>query len=153
MDYMLWIWVGVVALAMIIEAMSMDMTSIWFAVAGIISIIVWAIDSNAIVWQLVVFVVVSTLCIVFLRRITKKLIQKPTVATNSDVLIGKKAVLVDEITENELGSVKINGIVWSVKAENDEAIASGSEVEITKIDGNKLIVKKVKVAPVAESQE
>ena len=143
MDFMLWVWVGVIALALILEAMSMDMTSIWFAVGGFVSLILQVCGAN-LTWQIVPFVIISALCIIFLRNITKKLIQKPTVATNIDKQIGLKTKLIDRISEDDLGSIKINGIIYSAKSENDEIIESGTEVEIVKVEGNKMIVKEIK---------
>lgn len=142
MDIILWIWIGVIALALVVEAISMDMTSIWFAVGGIVSLISYLCGASLTV-QIILFVIVSALCIVFLRNITKKLIQKPTVATNIDSIIGTKAIMIDKTTELELGSIKVNGIVYSAKAEDNSDIESGTEVEIVKVEGNKMIVKPI----------
>ena len=42
-----------------------------------------------------------------------------------------------------IGSLKINDITWSAVAENQEEIKENEIVEVVKISGNKLIVKKV----------
>ncbi|MGN1227572.1 MAG: NfeD family protein [Christensenellales bacterium] len=140
MDFMLWVWIGVVALALIVEAISLDMTSIWFAVGGLCSLIAYGFKAPPTL-QIILFLVVSALCIIFLRRITKKFIQKPTVATNIDKIIGTKTKLIESIKNDQLGAVKINGITYSAKSFNDTEIESGCEVQILQIDGNKLIVK------------
>jgi len=142
---MIWIWLIVVALALIIEFITLSLTSIWFAVAGLISLILSAFDWN-ISWeiQLVIFIILSTLLIVFVRKIAKKFLFKGSdEKTNADLFVGEKYKLITQITEDELGSVKINGVVWSAKSENSEPIEKNSEVIITKVEGNKVIVKKI----------
>ena len=142
MDYMLWVWIGVVAVSLIVEALSMDMTSIWFAVGGLFSLILWAIIPDQIVWQVAVFLVISALCIIFLRKIAKRILfQKPTVATNIDKMIGTHTKLLESIKENAPGTLKINGVVWTAISLNDKEIEGGTEVEIIQIEGNKMIVK------------
>ena len=51
--------------------------------------------------------------------------------------------MIDKTTELELGSIKVNGIVYSAKAEDNSEIESGTEVEIVKVEGNKMIVKPI----------
>ena len=142
MDYMLWVWIGVVAISLIVEAISMDMTSIWFAVGGLFSLILCAIVPNQIVWQVAVFLVISALCIIFLRKIARRLLfQKPTVATNIDKMIGAHTKLLEPIKEDVPGTIKINGIVWTAVCVDNQEIKSDTEVEIVQIEGNKMIVK------------
>ncbi len=43
------------------------------------------------------------------------------------------------------GQVKVNGEIWSAKTEDESFIAKGTEIEVLKIDGVKLIVSPVKV--------
>lgn len=44
-----------------------------------------------------------------------------------------------------LGQVKVNGEIWSAKTEDESKIEKGTEIEVLKIDGVKLIVAPVKV--------
>ncbi|MBQ8749557.1 MAG: NfeD family protein [Clostridia bacterium] len=152
MEFMLWVWIGVIAVAMILEAVSLDMTSIWFAVGGICGLIFWACGLD-IVWQIVIFVIVSGLCIAFLRRITKRLISKPTVATNIDKLIGTNTKLIEPMTDDQLGAVKLNGIVYSVKSVQGGSYEVGTQVSVVQIDGNKLIVTPIETNRLQENVE
>lgn len=141
---MIWVWLAVVAVSLIIEFITWDLTSIWFAVAGLISLILSAIDGINWIWQLGVFIVLSALLIIFVRQICKKLLLKTDEKTNVDAFIGKRTKLLTSIGENEnFGTLKFNGVVWNATAEDNSQIAEQSEVEIVKVDGNKMIVKKV----------
>lgn len=141
---MIWVWLAVVAVSLIVEFITWDLTSIWFAVAGLISLILSAIEGISWVWQLVVFIVISALLIVFVRQICKKLLLKSDEKTNIDAYIGKRTKLISGIGANEdFGTVKFNGVVWNAKTEDNSTIAENSEVEVVKVEGNKLIVKLV----------
>ena len=140
---MIWVWVGVVVISAIIEAISWDLTSIWITFGGITALILCAIAPETILWQIILFVVITALCIIFLRPIEKKCISKKTIATNISSFIGQKSKLITPITENELGTIKLNGVLWNVKSENNEPINENEKVEIIEISGNTLTVKKI----------
>lgn len=139
-NVMIWIWIGVIALAMVVEAFSLDMTSIWFSVGGLCGLLALSLGANITV-QVIIFLIVSALCIIFLRNLAKKFIQKPTVPTNIDKNIGQKTKLCEEITEDTMGSLKINGIIYNAKSVDGASIPQNAEVEIVSIEGNKMIVK------------
>ena len=141
---MIWIWLAVVAVSLIVEFFTWDLTSIWFAVAGLISMILSAIDGINWVWQLAVFLVVSAVLIIFVRQICRKFLLKHEEKTNVEAYAGKRTKLLSAIGENEnYGTVKFNGVIWNAIAEDNKAIDKDSDVEIIRVDGNKMIVKKV----------
>ncbi len=141
---MIWIWLAVVAVSLIVEFFTWDLTSIWFAVAGLISMILSAIDGINWVWQLAVFLVVSAVLIIFVRQICRKFLLKHEEKTNVEAYAGKRTKLLSAIGENEnYGTVKFNGVIWNAIAEDNKAIDKDSDVEIVRVDGNKMVVKKV----------
>lgn len=140
----LWVWLGVVVVATVVELMTLDMTSIWFAISGLVALILSAFDQIHWIVQLIVFVVLSSALIVGIRPIARKfLLKQMNEKTNSDSLIGKKVYMTSTASFGQMGSVKIADVVWSAVPENEEeTIEEGAVVEITAISGNKLIVKK-----------
>ncbi len=143
MSVMFWVWLGVLVGMAIIEMITAELVSIWFTVGAIPSFILAAIMGNTL-WevQVAVFVVVSALSIIFLRKITKKwLFKNINEKTNLDAYIGKKVRMLSRTDFETLGSVKINDVVWTAVAENNETIEKDKVVEILKVSGNKLIVK------------
>ena len=92
-------------------------------------------------WQLLIFTLLSCLLLVFTRPIALKKLKKKQVATNSDSLIGKRAELLEPVTELDKGSLKANGIIWSAKSEDGTAIPAGTECVIKSIEGNTLLVQ------------
>jgi membrane protein implicated in regulation of membrane protease activity len=94
--------------------------------------------------QLIVFSIFSTLGFFVIRPFVFKYIYKnsDSLETNIDAMIGKKAVVTEEI--NNLlskGRVKFGGESWMARTENDEVIATDEIVEILRIEGAKVFVK------------
>lgn len=145
MDFMFWVWLAVVVVSAVMEFVTMDLTSIWFTAGAVIPFILSAI--NGVHWaiQISLFVVLTVLAIVFLRPLAKKcLLKNANTQTNVSALIGKRCKMVTGCDFENMGSVKINGVVWSAVANDDNPIAQDEIVEIVKVDGNKLVVKQVK---------
>ena len=69
---------------------------------------------------------------------------KETVQTNANSLIGKKAVVIQEIDNlAQTGQVRINDIEWTARSVDDGVkIEKDTIVEIREIQGVKLIVRK-----------
>ena len=141
---MVWIWLIVMLLALVCEGCTTALVSIWFVPSALVSLILAAAEVD--VWvQAVVFFVLSILFIaVFHKVFKKKLANNKSKATNTDMLIGEKAVVTEKIDNlNARGAVKVNGQFWSARAEDDaRVIEEGEIVEIIAIKGVKLVCRK-----------
>lgn len=143
MDYMFWVWLAVIIVTAVIEFATMDIASIWFTIGAIVPFILAGTKVVSWHWQLVIFIVTSAVLIVALRPATKKwLLKYDNSKTNVESLIGKKFRLLDKTDFETTGSVKVNGVVWSAISIDNQPIEKNEIVEVVKIDGNKLIVKK-----------
>ena len=95
--------------------------------------------------QFVVFGVVTLLCLIFLRKIAKKLLFKNSKdKTNLDLYLGKEFTIIKKY--GDIAYIKFNGIEYSAFLENvDEAnnLEVNDKVEIIRFEGNKAIVKRV----------
>ena len=101
--------------------------------------------SNIII-QTSVFVIFSGLLIFATRPLIKKFDKNDTVPTNVYSIIGKKAVVIEDINwANGTGQIKLQGEVWSAKTTDNINIPKGSEVEIEKIEGVKAFVRPLKI--------
>lgn len=137
-----YIWLGVLALSLIVEFISMELVSIWVSVGSLVAMIL-AFCNVSITIQLIVFGVVTIACILGLRRIALKFFFRNKGKTNLDAIIGTTYKLIKKVNAEELGAIKVNGVEWSVKSLDNEEIDAGNFVEIVSVDGNKFIVKKV----------
>lgn len=144
MEVMFWVWLAVIAVAIIIEILTLDLVSVWFAFGAVIPFILAAVGGIAIEIQIAVFVVVSALLIIFMRNWAKKLLFKNmNEKTNINSIIGKKIRLLEDTDFEHLGSLKINDVTWTAVSHDGKLIKAGQIVEVVKVDGNKLLVKEV----------
>ena len=139
----LYVWLGVTVATLILEFVTFDLVSVWVSVGAFVAMILAACKVGYEI-QIVVMVVVSVGRILGLRKITLKWLTKNNEKTNMDLVVGKRVKLLTKITQDELGTVKLNGITYSAKSSNNEEILENEYVVIEKIEGNKLIVKKEK---------
>ena len=77
MEWLIFLWLGIIILTIVLEATSYDLISIWFSAGALVSMILAIIDSTTkleINWvaQVLVFVIVSAILILSLRPVTKK---------------------------------------------------------------------------------
>ena len=139
----LWIWGIVTAIALIIEFLTADLITVWFAAGGLVTLFVVALETKIpLIWQLVIFVGVSVALLLSTRRICLKLLCGDNIKTNTDALMGKRFVV--NKVEEDYTYHNINGVSWKVIAIEGEQLETGVEVEICEVKGNKLIAKKVK---------
>lgn len=140
-QYMLAFWIVMLVAFVVIEAITAQLVTIWFAVGSVAALIAEMLGAE--VWlQWLIFVAVSAVVIIATRPLVKKLTKQKSQPTNADRCIGQLAVVTEEINNIEAkGAVKVGGIVWSARSETDETIETGKTVTVTKIDGVKLIVR------------
>ncbi|MBE7073723.1 MAG: NfeD family protein [Clostridiales bacterium] len=137
-----WVWFGVVVLSVLVEIVTQELVSVWFAVGALIPFILSIFNGVPIWLEIVIFVAVSIVLVCFMRKVAQKWLFKYGGArTNADALIGKTLKLLEDVTRDDKGAVKFNGVVWSTITEDDSEIKAGTYVEVVRMAGNKLIVK------------
>jgi membrane protein implicated in regulation of membrane protease activity len=134
-------WLIALAVFIIIEIITLGLTTIWFAGGSLIAFLLSLVYDNLIL-EVVVFLVVSLVLLIFTRPIAAKYFNKQRVKTNYESLIGKEARVTEKIDNfNASGQVIVEGQEWSARAVNDQkVIAPGERVVIRSISGIKLIV-------------
>lgn len=133
-------WIILVIVFAIAEAASMGLTAIWFAV-GSLAAALSALFGIDLIWQILVFIAVSALCVVYTKPFVVDKLKVKKTPTNLDRNIGKKGVVTEDIDNmNGKGQVKINGLVWTAVSENGDGIKEGETVVVKAIKGVKLIV-------------
>ena len=139
---MMIVWGVVAVAALLVEIVTVGaMTSIWFTVGAIASLILAALKVNTVI-QIVAFVVVSLLALLTIRPMAAEYLRGNTVATNNDRLIGTFVKVTKEITPDVWGEVATPGMKWSAVEVNGEVCEVDTKVKVLAIEGAKLIVKK-----------
>ncbi|MBR3714807.1 MAG: NfeD family protein [Clostridia bacterium] len=141
MTTMIYIWIGIIVTALIVEALTAGLTSIWFVPAAVVCIVLELLKVPQGI-QIAAFLVVSLIFILCMRKFSKK---SKHVATNvTDMVIGGEAIVTERIDSlAETGEVKIYGKRWSARLEDGETAEIGDHVEVIRIAGVKLICKKI----------
>ncbi|MBQ2941944.1 MAG: NfeD family protein [Clostridia bacterium] len=137
------IWLIIAVVLAVIEASTVQLVCIWFALGAVLALITSVFTENILV-QVLVFIFSSVIMLAFTRKIVNRLTGSKSEATNADSLIGKTFTISEEVNNDAgTGTLKARGTVWSVVNVEEAVIPSGTKVIIEKIEGVKLFVKKV----------
>lgn len=147
-------WLLLAAIFIVLEIISLGLTTIWFAGGAFIAAIAAACHANLVI-QIVLFLVVSLVLLFVTRPIALKHLNANTEKTNSEALVGQRAIVLEEINNlKETGKAKINGMEWTARSATDtEIISAESIVTVVDIQGVKLIVETVKDTEPVTSNE
>lgn len=138
---MLIFWVVMLVILIVVEAVTAQMVTIWFA-AGAGAALVSEILGAEVWLQWIIFVAVSAITLIATRPLVKKLTQTKVQPTNADRCIGQTAVVVEDIDNVDgKGLVQVGGITWTARSSDGTVFRKNEQVTVEKIDGVKLIVK------------
>ncbi|MFJ2620283.1 NfeD family protein [Glutamicibacter sp. NPDC087344] len=130
------IWLAVFLLLAIVEMLSLDLYFIMLGVGALGGVTVALLDGP--VWlQVVVFCIVSLLMILLVRPIAVRHLKKSPEGfrTNIERLIGEDALIL-EPTSRLSGSAKIQGEIWTARAEpNMPTMMPGSYAKVRRVEG------------------
>ncbi len=149
------IWLILAALFLLIEMSTVMLLTIWFTGGALVAMVV-ALLGGGIGWQIVAFLLVSTVFLGIGWRYRKRLNvgRFNKTATNADRFIGKIGVVtipIDAVLGQ--GQVKVEGMVWSAVTRDGEAISVGEKVRVLAISGVKLIVEPVALTAEASADD
>lgn len=138
------IWMGLLIVFGVGEAITVGMTSIWFA-AGALAALICSLLGGGMTLQIVLFFVVSTVALLAFRPVAQKYIYNKVEATNADSIIGKEVLVTEAICNLQgQGAVNVSGLTWSARSADHSDISVGKLVRILRIEGVKVFVEEVK---------
>ena len=138
-------WLGLVAVLLLAEAMTVGLTTIWFAGGALVAAIA-SFFQVILVIQVLLFLVISLVLLIFTRPWAIRFMNYNREKTYVDSLIGESAVILEKVDNlKETGKAQVRGMEWTVRTEKDEeTVEKGEVVTIVKVQGVKLIVKRRK---------
>jgi len=137
-----WFWVAATVILILIEAFTMGLTTIWFA-CGAFLMIFLSMTHMSFKLQLLLFVVISCALLFSTRPFAIKKLESKRIKTNSDALVGKKAIVTETIEPLKKGAIKINGVEWTATTSDESTVEKGKECVITDIQGATAVVKAI----------
>lgn len=136
-------WLAAMIVFGVVEAATVGLVSIWFAVGALAALIAAALGGSVIL-QVVIFVAGSLITLLIIRPLAAKYINGRRVPTNADRVIGQEAVVTEAIDNlNARGQVKVAGAPWTARSQDDSPIPAGTTVRVLRIEGVKLYVTPV----------
>ena len=143
MDYMIWVWLGAAVVFGIVEALTAGLVSIWF-VAGSAAALIAAFLGAGLGLQVALFLVVSAAALAATRPLVRRYAEGKAVPTNLDRVLGDSGKVTETIdNENSTGAVYVDGKTWTARSADGAVIPEGAMVEIMRMEGVKLFVKKL----------
>lgn len=136
------IWLIIFVVCIVIEIVTMGLTTIWFAGGALVAAIGAAVGAP--LWlQIVLFIVASLVLLYFTRPIAVKYFNKDRVKTNAESLVGQQAIVISEVDNLQgIGQVTVGGQEWTARTVKEGiTLPVGSVVIIRAINGVKLMVE------------
>ena len=141
-DNLPWVWVAVTIICVVIESLTLSLTTIWFGISAFVMVFL-AFTPLPFPAQLFIFVVLALVLLIFTRPVVKQKLNQKKIATNYERIIGQIAVVTRKITALDKGSVKINGMEWTAAVREDIVLEEGSKCIIEEIAGVTVYVKEI----------
>lgn len=135
------IWTALLVLFTLGEAISVGLTSIWFA-AGSLAALVCALLEGPWPLQIALFIAVSALTLLAFRPLAVKYFNGKVERTNADRVIGSTATVTEDIDNLKgAGQVRVGSMPWTARSETGEVIPAGTLVRVRRIEGVKVYVQ------------
>ena len=135
-------WLIALVVFLGIDPATLGLATIWFAGGALVALIA-AMCGAGIVIQIVLFLVVSLVLLFFTRPFAVRFLNKDTLKTNVDRVVGMEGVVTEEISNLAgTGKVSLGGNMWTARTENEGGtIPVDAVVTVLRVEGVKLIVK------------
>lgn len=148
MSWIAWIWLALMVLFLIVEAATVSMVSLWFAVGSLAALIVTLLGGG--LWlRLTAFIVVSAVLLLLLRPLTRRYVTPKVTATNAESLIGTQGMVTIDIDNLAgTGQVKLGGMYWTARSTTGTPIPKDTRIQVDRIAGVKVFVTPVPVTSV-----
>lgn len=135
---MLYFWLCIIIFLTVLEVSTVNLVSVWFIASALVSLIVSIFYDNLLV-QFGIFVILGVVLLLLTRKTLIRLLNVRNVKTNADMVVGKEAIVTEQISKNSPGEVLVMGKRWT--AVSDKPIKEKSTVKVLAIEGVKLRVK------------
>lgn len=138
---MILVWLLLAVLFLIIESMTLGLTTIWFAAGAVVAFISALLGVN-IFFQVVCCLITSFVLLIVTRPLALKYLNKMITKTNIDAVIGKTARVVYPVNNAQgTGRVLVGHMEWAAKSSDDLAIFKRDDLVIVeRIEGVCLVV-------------
>ena len=144
-EWMWLVWLIFAVAALIIEASTEAIVSIWFCVGALISFAISFIPGVPYWGEIIIFVGVSLISFFLMRPFIKKwTAKKEKTRGYIDNLVGKKGIVLTKVDSLQSGEIEVNGMTWTASTLTNETFEEGEVARVVSVAGNKLFLDKSK---------
>ncbi|MCI6215727.1 MAG: NfeD family protein [Mollicutes bacterium] len=144
-EWMWLVWLIFAVAALIIEASTEAIVSIWFCVGALISFAISFIPGVPYWGEIIIFVGVSLISFFLMRPFIKKwTAKKEKTRGYIDNLVGKKGIVLTKVDSLQPGEIEVNGMTWTASTLTNETFEEGEVARVVLVAGNKLFIDKSK---------
>lgn len=116
------IWIGLFIILLIIEVFTVGLTTIWFAIGALAAAGVNTLGANLII-QVIVFLAVSIVLMIFTRPWAAKHLNKNRLRTNYESKIGEIIKITERVDNlRQTGRSIVDGQEWTVRSQDNNVI-------------------------------
>ncbi len=142
LNHLMWFWLFVMIACIVIEAMTLSLTTVWASISAFIMIF-FSKTQMSFKWQLILFLILTIAFMVSTRPFVMTKLKLGKNVTNVNSLEGQEVIITKAVSKFEKGEGKTsNGVIWAVTASNDNNIEKDCICIIEKVTGNTLVVRK-----------
>lgn len=136
------IWLILIVTFVGIEIATVGLTSIWFAAGAIVAFLL-QLAGVPVFWQIMIFIVISAICLTLIRPWALKYFKPRLVKTNYETVLGEKVRVTADIDNIKgSGTAIYRGQEWTARAVEDEkTFSAGEVVTVKEIKGVTLYVE------------
>jgi membrane protein implicated in regulation of membrane protease activity len=143
MEIVRWIWVGMALFFLLAEVFTAGFVLACFGL-GALAAAIPAFLGLGLFWQLLVFIIVSTVAVLLSRRFADRITGQQPQGVGVDRVLGKQAIVIETIDPlSPAGRVRVDVEEWRADSADGRTIAEGTVVEVLGIDGTRLKVRPI----------
>ncbi|WP_455253926.1 NfeD family protein [Ruminococcus sp.] len=136
------LWGGLFVLTVLAEFATQQLVSIWFAAGALAGFLAACFGASPVV-QIVLFVVISVVLLIFTRPIVRRIFSFGIKDTNNQE-VGRIAVVIQTVDPiHNTGRVRLDGVDWIAVSQDGTVIPESTSVRIEAISGTKLLVSRL----------
>ena len=136
----IYVWLALIVIFAIAEAMMLGLVSIWFSFGALLAMLAATLGLSVIA-QVIIFAVGSAVLLAATKPFMKKYKFLKNEKTNSDRIINEIGHVTETINNIDAsGKVKVLGQIWTARSETGSEIPKGENVRIVRIEGVKAYV-------------
>ncbi|MDR1572337.1 MAG: NfeD family protein [Clostridiales Family XIII bacterium] len=135
------VWVVAAVVLALVEAMTMGLTTIWFAIGAVAAAAAAWLGGGFLV-QIAVFLAVSAAMLYFTRPVAVRKLNVGREKNAMEQMEGRPGVVTEGIDPFGAGLVKVGGVIWTAICESpDIGLEAGRRVNVVRVEGVKIIVR------------